>query len=193
MSKHRSMIGAAALLVAAWSGDAAAASDSDLALFGRNPGGGRAFACYTRHYDVAHLKSHPRQNTVDMTLFVNSYVEADSGRQYLLSIGVHFRPAPALFHLDGGCGKPEDGKAALGCGIDCDGGVIDIKVRDANSILVSIPDGAATWDPTSEEEPPENSRFGLDDKVFRLDRTDVAECLPLVSDAEVRAAILDGK
>jgi hypothetical protein len=177
-----------ALLAASWGGAAAGAGD-DVALFGKDPGSGNAFACYTRHYDKAHLAGHPKQNVVDMTLFVNSYVDADIGRQYALSIGVHFRPRPKLFELAGGCSSSVDGKNALNCGIDCDGGRIDIRVRDANSILVSIPDGAATWDAESEDEPPDNERFGSDDKLFRLDRTALPDCLPLVFDDDVKAEI----
>ncbi len=121
MSIQRGMLGAAAVLLASMGG-AAAASDNDLALFGRDPGTDRVFACYTRHYDKAHLAGHPKQNVVDMTLFVTSYDEGDSGRQYLLSMGVRFRTAPTLFQVSGACNPPADGSPGLGCGIDCDGG-----------------------------------------------------------------------
>src|SRR5262245_14013636 len=151
------------------SGPATAASDSDLALFGKDPGKDKAFACYVRHYDTEHLKSHPKQNVSDLTLFVNSFVDAEAGRQYTLQIGVHFRKHATFFQVAGGCSPGGDGKNALNCGIDCDGGVIDVSVKDANSILVSIPDGARTWDAEGEE-PPANARFGFDDKLFRLDR-----------------------
>jgi hypothetical protein len=185
------VIGAAAAFLAASCAGADAANDGDIALFGRDPGNKTAFACYTRHYDPAHLAGHPKQNVVDMTLFVNSYVDGE--RQYLLSIGVRFRAAPNLFEVEGGCNKSADGKNTLGCGIDCDGGHIDIRVKDANAILVSIPDGAATWDPESENEPPEDARFGLDDKLFRLDRTTLTDCLPIIYDEEAKAAILSGE
>ena len=77
--------------------------------------------------------------------------------------------------------------------LPCDGGHIDVSVKDGQSILVSIPDGARTWDPESGEEPPASARFGLDDKLFRLDRTDLKTCLPLVYDDEAKAAIAGGK
>ena len=185
------MFGAAAVLLASIGG-AAAASDSDLALFGRDPGTDRVFACYTRHYDEAHLAGHPKQNVVDMTLFVTSYEEGDSGRQYLLAMGVRFRTAPTLFQVSGGCNPPEDGSAGLGCGIDCDGGRIGIRIKNASSILVDIPDGARTWDPESDEEPPEDARFGPDDKLFRLDRTALPDCAPLIWDEGDKATILNG-
>ncbi|MCB1496427.1 MAG: hypothetical protein KDJ86_11615 [Bauldia sp.] len=185
-------LGVAAVLSAVSIGSAAAASDSDLALFGRDPGNDRVFACYTRHYDAVHLAGHPKQNVTDMTLFVASYIEPDAGRQYVLSMGVQFRTAKTQFQVSGACGVPADGSAALGCGIECDGGHIGIRIKNAESILVDIPYGARTWDPASEEEPPEDARFGLDDKLFRLDRTALPDCAPLIWDDADRATVLGG-
>jgi len=169
-----------------------AASDSDLALFGRDPGKDKVYACYTRRYDAAHLKAHPKQNVEDMTLLVDSYIDGDSGRQHLLEIGVHFRKRQTLFQLSGACGSTVDGKTALSCGFDCDGGHVDVRVKDAESILVSIPDGAQTWDP-GESEPPADARFGPDDKLFRLDRTSLRDCLPEALDDDVKADLSAAK
>ena len=167
----------------------AAGSAGDLALFGRDPGNEQAFACYARHYDAAHLKSHPKQNVRDMTLFVNSTVDSEMGRMYSLEIGVQFRSRKTLFQVSGGCDSSVDGKTALNCGIDCDGGQIDVSVKNASSILVSIPYGARTWDGESDEEPPPSAKFASDDKLFRLDRTDLKDCLPLVADDDIKARI----
>ena len=145
-----------------------------------------------RHYDGAHLAAHPQQNVDDMTIFVNSFVDPEAGRQYLLEMGVRFREISTPFQTSGGCGTV-DGKKGLSCGIDCDGGEIDVTVRDQDSILVSIPDGARTWDPESGETPPANARFGLDDKLFRLDRTKLQDCLPLVGDDSLKAEISAAK
>ena len=107
-------------------------------------------------------------------------------------MGVRFREISTPFQTSGGCGTV-DGKKGLSCGIDCDGGEIDVTVRDQDSILVSIPDGARTWDPESGETPPANARFGLDDKLFRLDRTKLQDCLPLVGDDSLKAEISAAK
>jgi hypothetical protein len=179
----------AAALLAVSSLPALAASDKDLALFGKDPGKGKAYACFIRHYDATHLAAHPKQNVGDMTLFVNSSIDADGGRQYELEIGVHFRKRPTLFQLSGACGGSAGGKTALSCGFDCDGGRIDVRVKDAQSILVSIPDGARTWDPSSSEDPPADAKFGTDDKLFRLDRTSLHDCLPEALDDDVKADI----
>src|SRR5262245_41562203 len=92
--KRRTLVATAAAAASFLLGSAAvavAASDSELRFFGKDPGKEKAFACYVRKYDAAHLKAHPRQNVTDMTLFVNSFFDPEAGRQYTLQIGVHFR------------------------------------------------------------------------------------------------------
>jgi hypothetical protein len=189
--KRNTIAGAAALLTALCAAPALAAgasSQSDVVFFGKDPGDGKAYACFARHYDAVHLASHPKQNVRDMLLFVSSAVEPEMGRTYALEMGVTFKSMTTEFRVSGGCSSSVDGNA-LSCGIDCDGGEIDVEVRDAGSLMVSVPDGARTWDPESNVEPPEDARFGADDKLFRLDRTDLADCLPLVADDDVKAEI----
>jgi hypothetical protein len=179
-------------LLALLSPPAIAASETDLALFGKAPGKDKIFACFTRRYDAAHLAGHPKQNVTDMALLAQTY-EDDSGRVYELEIGVRFRKQGKLFQLSGTCDGTINGKTALSCGFDCDGGHIDVRVQDAQSILVSIPDGARTWDPSSSEEPPANATFGTDDKLFRLDRAGLKDCLPEALDDDTKAAISAAK
>jgi len=164
-----------------------AVSSTDLALFGKDLGNDRAFACYERHYDPAHLKAHPKQNVTDMTLLVDSKV--DDQRTYDLSIGVSFRKVKTQFQVSGSCSGTIDGKALLDCGVDCDGGMINVRLKDANSILVDIPYGARTWDPTTDEDTDPGTdnpaaQFGPDDKSFRLDRVSLKLCSNLVNDDE---------
>jgi hypothetical protein len=185
-----------ALAVILCSGAAAVAGEADtsIAIFGTDPGAGRAFACYTRAYDAAHLKAHPKQNVTDMMLLVSSLVDPDNGRQYSADIGVKFRSTPTQFQADSGCSISDDGKSALNCPIDCDGGQIDVRLRDASSLLVSIPDGAQTWDPNNPDAEPDaaannGAHFGADDKLFRLDRSTLSDCLSLSLDDDTKAAL----
>jgi hypothetical protein len=168
-----------------------AASDSDLAIFGKTPGKDKIFACFTRQYDAAHLAGHPKQNVTEMAMLAQTY-QNDSEREYELEIGVRFRKQTKLFQLSGVCDRTADGKGALSCGFDCDGGHIDMRVKDAQSILVAIPDGAHTWDPTAAEPPPD-AKFGTDDKLFRLDRASLQDCLPEALDDDTKAAISAAK
>jgi len=177
------------MATAAAAGDA----DNDRIIFGSDIGTGKAYACFRRVYDTAHLKQHPKQNVTAMTLLVASTVDPEQGRQYSTAIGVKFRHASTEFQTGSGCQTGGDNESALNCPIDCDGGTIDVRLRDAGSIYVSIPYGALTWDPAKpDDEPSEQSRFGSDDKLFRLDRVAVSDCLPLADDdaekADMRAA-----
>jgi len=176
-------------ILATSAGVALAASASDASIFGKEPGKAKAYACYTRFYDKAHLAAYPKQNTKDMILFVNSDFDPDLGRQYQLLIGVHFRKHAKQFEAYGSCSLSDDGTGNLHCGIDCDGGAIGVSVKDATSILVSIPEGARTWDPETDDDPPANARFGADDKLFRLDRANLKDCLPVIGDETIKAEI----
>lgn len=171
----------------------AAAADANLQLFGRDVGKEKAYACYARVYTKAHLAGHPDQNVRDIMVFVDSYEdEGGAGRQYILGMSVNFRQLKKPYSAYGGCSLGTDGKQALHCGIDCDGGTIGVRIKDKNSILLDIPDGARVSDDAGEEEPsdtPEGAKFGPDDKIFRLDRAALSACLPLASDEETRAAI----
>jgi hypothetical protein len=179
---------ALSLVLASGSAFAAGAQNDEM-LFGRVPGKDRVFACFTRAYDAKHLSQHEAQNVTQMTLLVDSSDDADYGRQYTLSIGVNFRGVDEQFQVSGSCGLDAAGNKLLGCGIDCDGGQIDVKLRDKDSIAVEIPYGARTWDPGSEDEPPAEAAFGTDDKVFWLYRTDLKNCLPLEYDDAGKALL----
>jgi hypothetical protein len=174
--------------------DFSTAADANLQLFGRDIGKEKAYACYARTYTKAHLASHPDQNVRDMMVFVDSYEdESGAGRQYVLGMSVNFRQLKRPYNAYGGCAAGTDGKQALHCGIDCDGGTIGVRIKDKNSILLDIPDGARVSDDQSEEELsdlPEGAKFGSDDKIFRLDRAALSTCLPLAFDEQTKAALL---
>lgn len=180
-------VGALLLPAAAQAGDTNA--NNSLAFFGKDPGEERAFACYTRRYDANHLAAHKQQNVREMTLLVDSNVDPESGRGYALQLGVHFRDVDADLQSGGDCGVADDGTGGLGCGVDCDGGSIDVALDGPNAVLVSIPYGVRIWNPDAEGTVPENARFGEDDKLFRLERTDLSECASLATDDDVRAML----
>lgn len=182
----------AAGLVLGAGGTAASADETDVKIFGYEPGDARAAACFVRVYDEAHLKAHPQQNVTTMTMLVDGEPD-DAGRYYALSLGVTFRGSDSQMRASGGCGATADGVELISCGIDCDGGTIGLRFRDAGSILVDIPDGARTWDPDAPEDEEEFvdtvGRFGPDDKVFRLDRADPSQCVSLSYDDALTALL----
>jgi hypothetical protein len=168
----------------------ALAGPADDALFGKDAGADRALACFVRHYDAKHLSSHPQQNVTDMAVLVDRPEPSEGDVWYTLSIGVNFRDIKDQMQVSGGCSAMDDGSKLLGCGVECDGGQIDVRPRDANSILVDIPYGARTWNPNDvEADDLENAAFGPDDKVFRLDRAELGQCLSLVYDDALKAQL----
>ena len=163
----------------------------DAQIFGKDPGKDHVFACFTRHYDAVHLKAHPEQNVTDMTLLVDSAfgTEDDNARSYGLTMGVNFRTLKQQFQAYGGCnGTDLVQNKSLNCYIDCDGGSIVVRTRDANSILVDVPYGARIYNPDTpaDADPdagvPPKAEFGPDDKTFLLSRASPALCVDLVND-----------
>lgn len=161
---------------------------TDTQIFGKDPGKERAFACFVRHYDTAHLEAHPQQNVTDMLVLVDSSYDADSqSRSYGLTLGSNFRDVKKQFQSYGGCSGTIEG-LKLSCYIDCDGGAIDVRFKDRNSILVDIPYGARLEDPDAslDEEPganvPDKANFGPDDKTFLLSRASLALCVDLINE-----------
>lgn len=161
-------------------------------VIGRAPGKAPAAACFIRVYDDAHLAGHPRQNVRAMRMLVSTSLDDDSGRQYELRLGVTFRNSRVRFETQGNCGSihgegnSAGRKGVVHCGVDCDGGAIDVGVRDANSMRVSIPDGARLWRAGTDAETGGRRNFGSDDKLFRLDRAPIGECLSLAGNASER-------
>lgn len=179
---------AAALPTAAHAGGA-----SDLVkLFGRDPGSGAAHACFIRRYTKAHLASHPDQNVTTMLAFVSKQEGTDP--YYSVSLEVNFRQLNKPFQVAGSCSENAE-TGALGCGIDCDGGSLSVRVKNEQSILVDIPESVRLFDPSASDESadlPKGARFGPDDKLFRLDRTELTDCVPVIYDDEIKAKVVSG-
>ena len=159
-------------------------------LFGHDPGEKAAFACFSRHYAKAHLASHPDQNVTDMRVFV-SKAEGDTNEGYTVGMQVDFREQKQPLVLTNYC-EPGEGKQAITCPFDCEGGRIDMRVKNQSSILVEIPIGARVYDPPVEDGVPVRGKFGEDDKLFRLDRAALTDCLPAIKDDALRAKIAKG-
>ena len=67
-----------------------------------------ASACFTRVYDTAHLRSHPKQKITAMTMLM-SYEKAHSAPDLILNIALAItrRGDPAALYSQGGCGYDE--------------------------------------------------------------------------------------
>ena len=170
-------------------------------LFGRAIGKGKAHACFSRVYDADHLTHHPQQNVRTMLLLVTGDASDVASPTYNLGLGVTFRKTGTHFETSGDCGalhnatSPGESPKVAHCGVDCDGGAIDVSLENATSVLVAIPAGARIWKAGSTDDVPgdERKRFGSDDKVFRLGKTALTDCLSLVSEAKDKAALRRGQ
>ena len=133
-----------------------------------------------------------------MLLLVKAESDNDQPR-YALRLGVTFRKSGAQFDSAGNCGSIHDtsdvgGSAAVAhCGVDCDGGSIDVAIKDQKSVLVSIPYGARIWRAGSVNDNDKAKRFGADDKAFRLDKAALTECLRLADDSKEKASMRRGQ
>ena len=180
-------------------------SKTELTLFGKDPGDARALACYTRSYDATHLSAHPKQNVTNMSLLIDStwsYDNDPASRNYQATLQVKFRTLKKPFETYGSCfdnmtdAATTDPNGLLHCGVDCDGGSINVRVKDANNILVDIPDGVRIYDPSqpADAEPdagvPPKAEFGADDKTFMLAKSSLKNCFDLLNDTD-KEFILD--
>lgn len=170
----------------------ALAGSYDTELFGKDPGTDLAAACYARHYNEAHLAVHPDQNVTDMMVLVSARTDDAGARSYQVGLGVKFRGNQSQMQANAYCGLSLDGEVILGCGIDCDGGQVDVDIQQG-SMMVSIPYGAAVWNPNGADlEPgtlPEGASWGDDDKSFRLERVDLSECVGLVYEDDIKKLV----
>jgi hypothetical protein len=186
-------LAASAILMAAllaFAANAAGAEDFVTRLLGHAPGKGKSYACFTRVYDSEHLASHPQQNVRSMILLV--VVDSDAPETYQLRIGSYFRSRKSMLDTAGDCGVSHDASDAAGahCGVDCDGGQIDVALKDKDAMLLGIPEGARLWKP-GDDDPNANvhGAFGPDDKLFRLDRAPAAECAEEGADTAEKALL----
>jgi hypothetical protein len=175
-------------------------------LFGRAMEGKQMHGCFSRVYDAGHLAQHSRQNVRTMLLLVRAdandsneprYALDSNQTRYALRLGVTFRKSGARFESAGACGPIHDstnGSAGVAhCGVDCDGGSIDVAIKDAKSVLVSIPEGARFWRANANDDSDQRKRFGPDDKAFRLDKVALTECLRLADDSKEKALMRRGQ
>jgi len=99
----------------------------------------KAYACFVRQYDAAHLAKHPLQKVNAMKLLVTGEILPEAEKlNYSFRLGVNFRKRPGNFDSSGACNHSEvsenpDGKEMLGCGVDCDAAASASNCRRARS------------------------------------------------------------
>jgi hypothetical protein len=173
--------------------DKAKATAFDGRMFA-GPLGQKTYACFVRRYDARHLAQHPKQKVSAMKLLVTAAdAPEDKTINYSFRLGFKYRHRAGNFDSSGYCdhivAENTGGEIRLGCGVDCEGGGIQVAMKDEKSALIRLerikirernkPDDDASHDLVA----------GADDKIFRVDRADLHECSELVTDRKELAAL----
>jgi hypothetical protein len=157
--------------------------------------GDKAYACFVRRYDAEHLAKHPKQKAASMKLLVSAEVDGEDKQLHnSFRLGFRYRHRSGDFDSSGSCHHTvftmEGNEVRLGCGVDCEGGGIDVALsKDDKSAIVRL-ERVRVWQHNKPDEDAERSLVaGADDGIFRLDRTDASECAALVTDRKELAAL----
>lgn len=154
------------------------------------------YACFTRSYDSEHLAEHPQQKVSAMKLLLTAqkYPE-DNEMNYSFRLGVKYRSKSGNYDSSGDCGHGKfvdehSNEAMLGCGVDCDGGGINVALANADKSVIVKLERIRIWkDKNYDEDAAQDLVAGADDKTFRLDRTTLKDCESLVTDRKELAAM----
>ena len=178
--------------------DKAKAAAFDVRMFTKPPAK-KAYACFVRRYEPDHLARHPKQKVSAMKLLVTAEIPQDEEikekiTNYSFRLGLKYRHRSGDFDSSGSCHHvvPEDRghEINLGCGVDCDGGGIDVAMsKDDKSAIVRV-ERVRIWQNSKPDEELRDALVGgADDKVFRLDRADISECASLVTNRKELAEL----
>ena len=164
----------------------------------------KAYACFVRRYDAAHLAAHPLQKVSAMKLLITAeVVPEDKAFDYSFRLGVTFRDRPGDFDSSGDCGHAPTVKALdaneaavpdgidFTCSVDCDGGGISVNLAHNDAALIVKPlQRIRIWKGKDFDEAVATAlNAGADDKIFRLDRVKPDECASLITDRKELAAL----
>ena len=205
MNSMRIFLASLALLAgatfAARAEDASGASAFVKRLFAVKSVDHKTYACFVRHYDAAHLAQHPLQKVSVMRVLIGAEKGPDDQvLEYSFRLGVNFRDRPGDFDSSGECGhapavrSPDtDPLVAAGidfqCSVDCDGGGIAVNLANNDGSLIVKLDRITIWKGKDRDDTATGLTGGADDKVFRLDRANLNECMSLVTNRKELAAM----
>jgi hypothetical protein len=173
--------------------DPAQAQAFDARTFRQPIGDKTAYACFVRRYDADHLAHHPHQKVLAMKLLVTgAQPKADETHNYGFRLGVRLRQRSGEFSSAGSCShstlEGSGNELGLGCGVECDGGGIEVAVSSEGKTATVRLERLRIWRPR-DEEGDDSLEAGADDKAFRLERANLTECAPLASDRKEIAAL----
>jgi len=165
--------------------DKAKAAAFDGRMFG-GPLGAKTYACFVRRYDASHLAQHPKQKVSAMKLLVSAEAEDKT-----IDLGFRYRHCADSFDSSGFCNhavaENSGGEIRLGCGVDCEGGGIEVAMKDHRSALIRL-ERIRIWERNKvDDDVGDDLVAGADDRIF--ERADLHECSELVTDRKELAAL----
>ena len=142
--------------------------------------------CFSRVYDEAHLKAHPKQKVTAMDLRIAYYKHdpdeyAPHGqRNYYFELDARLRGSDRVLSTGGEC-SATDMNDTISCMVECDGGGVVVKrLKKPGEILVDLQAFGRlrmTDSCDADEEEYVELEPGADDKQFLLRETGADACL----------------
>jgi hypothetical protein len=190
------VLGSTGLAAAETEVTAAEKAEFNKRMFGVEPAAkANTYACFVRTYDADHLARHPYQKVTSMKLlYTSEMLEGNETLDQHFRLGVTFRNKRGTYDSSGSCNqfRSEEGKGEVrfGCGVDCDGGGINVAMnKDDKSVLVRLSRVRIWQKGMPDEEASDSLVAGKDDAIFRLDRVPLEECRTLVTNRKELAAM----
>jgi len=176
--------------------DAPAVNEFTKRLFAVKKIDHKTYACFVRRYDAAHLAQHPQQKVSAMKLLLTAEQDTEEHEMnYSFRLGVKYRNKSGNYDSSGECGHgsftgEKTDEAMLGCGVDCDGGGINVLLaKDDKAAIIKLERIRIWKDRNYDEDAADTLVAGVDDRTFRLDRADLKDCESLVTDRKELAAM----
>ena len=149
--------------------------------------------CFTRSYDDAHLKQHPKQKVREMSFLVEvEHLKDDNLYRYNFTMRVGIRGQKKRLQTSGECGwayaEQPSQNAVIRCGVECDGGGVTIEQqRGTNNLLVHLAEvndsgqrraGRIRMAACGEDDEANSVDLvsGADDRTFRLTKAPASIC-----------------
>ena len=174
--------------------DKAKATAFDVRMFA-GPLSQKTYACFVRRYDASHLAQHPKQKVSAMKLLVTAEgAPEDKTVNYSFRLGFKYRHRAGNFDSSGFCShivaENTGGEIRLGCGVDCEGGGIDLALsKDSKSAIIRL-ERIVVWNRNKPDDDAADALLaGADDNISRVERDELRECAELVTDRQELAAL----
>lgn len=173
-----------------------AEADAFAARLYAGPPGDKAYACFIRRYDSGHLARHPKQKVAAMKLLISAEMDKDDQQlRNSFRLGFRYRHRSGDFDTSGSCGShavllSQGDEVRMGCGVDCEGGGIEVALSSDDKAAIIRLEHVRVWQNNKPDDDAEHALVaGADDRIFRLNRTDIGECASLVTDRKELAAL----